>query len=100
MPAASPRGQAGVPEDAWFASEPPYLERLLALVAPGGVVTMPNWFLLEDALTPSPARDWTTFAGAGWAEATRRYARRLADDRRLHVTWCIAPPLAIVTKLA
>jgi hypothetical protein len=55
--------------------------------------------LLEDALTPSAGRDWTAFAGAGWAETPRRYARRLADDPRLHVS-CVAPPLAIVTKLA
>jgi predicted O-methyltransferase YrrM len=88
-----------VHDDAWFAHEPPYLERLLAVVAPGGVVTMPNWFLLEDALTPTPDRDWTAFAGPEWAEVTRRYARRLAGDRRLHVSWCITPPLAIVTKL-
>jgi hypothetical protein len=55
--------------------------------------------ILEDALTPAPGRDWTAFASSAWTEATLRYARRLADDRRLHVSWCITPPLAIVTKL-
>jgi caffeoyl-CoA O-methyltransferase len=86
-------------DDAWFAHEPPYLERLLAIVAPGGVVTMPNWFLREDALSPTPGRDWAALVGPDWAEATRRYARRLAGDRRLHVSWCVTPPLAIVIKL-
>jgi predicted O-methyltransferase YrrM len=87
-----------VHDDAWFASEPPYRERLLALVRPGGVVTMPNWFLLEDAITGRPRRDWSEFAGDGWQAATRAHAERLARDPRLHVTWSVSPPLAIAVR--
>jgi len=33
-------------DDAWFASGPPHLETMLGLLRPGGLLTMPNWFLL------------------------------------------------------
>jgi hypothetical protein len=34
------------------------------------------------------------------ARSSGRRDGETADDRRLHVTWCITPPLAIVTELA
>ena len=33
-------------DDAWFATPPAHLEAMLGLLRPGGLLTMPNWFLL------------------------------------------------------
>src|SRR5262245_39356926 len=85
-------------DDGWFASQPLYFERMVALLRPGGVLTMPNWFLLEDALSGAPRRDWAEFAGPTWVEETLTYANRLAKDSRLSVTWVISPPLGIAVK--
>ncbi len=85
-------------DDAWFAVEPAHLERVVALLRPGGTLTMPNWFLLEDAITGAPRRDWAEFAGPTWAADTLAYARRLARDPRLDVTWTVDPALGIAVK--
>jgi predicted O-methyltransferase YrrM len=85
-------------DDAWFAAEPPHLERMIALLRPGGVITMPNWFLLVDALRGHARRDWSEFAGPSWAELVQRYAARLAAHPLLRVTWVVSPPLAIAVK--
>lgn len=85
-------------DDAWFASEPPHFERMIELLRPGGVLTLANWFLLEDALSGEPRRDWSEFAGPDWRRSTIAYAERLARDPRLSVTWTLSPPLAIAIK--
>jgi predicted O-methyltransferase YrrM len=85
-------------DDGWFAAQPPYFERVVELLRPGGLLTMPNWFLLEDAVTGVERRPWAEFAGEGWAEATRTYAQRLADDPRFHITWTVSPPLGIAIR--
>jgi predicted O-methyltransferase YrrM len=85
-------------DDAWFAAIPPYLERVLQLLRPGGTLTMPNWFLLEDALSGKPRRDWSEFAGAQWGESTLAYARQLSSAPMLDVTWSFFPPLGIAVK--
>jgi predicted O-methyltransferase YrrM len=85
-------------DDAWFAWEPPYLERAVELLRPGGVLTMPNWFLLEDAISGEPRRDWAEFAGPNWSEGVLAYARRLGAHPYLHVTWSISPPIAVAVK--
>ncbi len=85
-------------DDAWFAFEPPYLDRLIALLRPGGALTMPNWFLLEDAITGDTRRDWSEFAGPDWSAGVVDYARRLATDPRLYVTWCASPAWAVAVK--
>lgn len=85
-------------DDAWFAWEPPYLERAVELLRPGGMLTMPNWFLLEDAITGEPRRDWAEFAGPDWSEGVLAYARRLGGHPRLYVTWSMFPPIAIAVK--
>ena len=64
----------------------------------GGTLTMPNWFLLTDAITGRPERDWSVFAGPDWARGTRAYAERLAAHPALTVTWVVSPPLAIAVK--
>jgi predicted O-methyltransferase YrrM len=84
-----------VHDDAWFAQEQSYLEAMLGALRPGGMVTMPNWFLLEDAITGRPRNDWAAFAGPDWAGATRRYADRLLADAALHVTFVVSPPLGV-----
>lgn len=85
-------------DDAWFAAKPPYLERVLQLLRPGGTLTMPNWFLLEDALRGHARRDWVEFAGPEWAESTLAYARHLSSHPMLHVSWSFFPPLGIAVK--
>jgi predicted O-methyltransferase YrrM len=87
-----------VHDDGWFAYQPTYFERVVELLKPGGLLTMPNWFLLEDALSGTPRRDWSEFAGKAWAEATLTYARHLAQDSRFYVTWSISPPLGVAVK--
>jgi predicted O-methyltransferase YrrM len=85
-------------DDAWFAVKPPYFERVIELLRRGGTLTMPNWFLLEDAITGAPRRDWSELAGPHWAESTLAYARSLASDPRLHVAWSVSPPLGVAVK--
>jgi predicted O-methyltransferase YrrM len=85
-------------DDAWFALEPPYLENMLRLLRPGGVLTMPNWFLLEDAIIELPRQDWTRHAGAKWAAETLKYAERLAHHPKIDVTWVVSPPLGVAIK--
>jgi predicted O-methyltransferase YrrM len=88
-----------VHDDAWFASAPPHLETMLGLLRPGGLLTMPNWFLLVDALTGAPRNDWERFAGPTWADDALDYAKRLAARRDLAVSWTICPPLGVAVKL-
>jgi predicted O-methyltransferase YrrM len=85
-------------DDGWFASQPPYFEQMVELLRPGGVLTMPNWFLLEDAISGTPRRDWAEFAGPTWGEETLVYANGLAKDSRFSITWIISPPLGIAVK--
>lgn len=85
-------------DDAWFGGRPPHLERMLALLRPGGVLTMPNWFLLIDALTGSPRNDWARWAGPAWAHDTRAYAEHLASRTDIDVCWIAVPPLAVAVK--
>ena len=87
-----------VHDDGWFASQPSYFERVVELLRPGGLLTMPNWFLLEDAISGTPRRAWSEFAGTAWVEETLTYARRLAMDPRFSVTWVISPPLGVAVK--
>lgn len=68
-------------DDAWFAATPSHLETMLALLRPGGLLTMPNWFLLVDALSGRPRNDWEQFAGPAWADDCRAYAEQLAARR-------------------
>ena len=85
-------------DDAWFGRQPAYFDRVVELLKPGGVLSMPSWFLLEDALTGTRYRRWAAFAGPDWPANTLAYAEQLARDPRLHVTWTQAPPLGIALK--
>lgn len=71
---------------------------MIGLLRRGGLLTMPNWFLLVDAITESPRNDWESFAGPSWAEDTQRYARKLAARNDLSVNWIIDPPLGVCVK--
>ena len=85
-------------DDAWFAAAPGHLEAMLSLLPPGGLLTMPNWFLLIDALTGQPRNDWERFAGPTWADDAVAYAELLAARRDLAVSWVIRPPLGVAVK--
>jgi predicted O-methyltransferase YrrM len=86
-------------DDAWFAATPPHYERVVALLRPGGTLSMPNWFLLEDALRGTPRRDWSEFAGPTWTTDTLAYAEKLSRDPRIEVSWSLDPPLGIAVRL-
>jgi predicted O-methyltransferase YrrM len=85
-------------DDAWFASRPAHFERVLSLLRPGDVLTMPNWFLLEDALSERPRRDWARFAGPDWREAVLDLATALAREPRLQPLWVTQPPLLVAVR--
>jgi predicted O-methyltransferase YrrM len=87
-----------VHDDAWFATAPPHLDRMLEIVRPGGLVTMPNWFLLVDAISGAPRNDWQQWAGETWAGDTVAYAEHLAARTDITITWTTTPPLAVATK--
>ena len=85
-------------DDAWFASRPPHFDTMLGLLRPGGLVTMPNWFLLVDALTGHARNDWEQFAGPTWAADVVAYAKELSARPDLTVCWTTRPPLGIAVK--
>jgi predicted O-methyltransferase YrrM len=87
-----------VHDDAWFASKPPHYERVLALLRRHGVLTQPNWFLLEDALTLQPRRDWAEFAGSGWQDSVAQFAAEVAQDSRLDPVWITRPPMLVAVR--
>jgi predicted O-methyltransferase YrrM len=85
-------------DDAWFANTPEHLESMIALLRPGGVFTMANWFLLVDAVTDEQRNDWERFAGPDWATRTVGYAQHLAARIDLDVNWVAEPPLGVAVK--
>ena len=85
-------------DDAWFAARPAYLDAMVGLIRPGGLLTMVNWFLLVDAITGAPRNDWESFAGEGWAAATTQYAHELAVRSDLDITWLQNPPIAFAIR--
>ncbi len=85
-------------DDAWFAARPEHLDAMVALLRPGGLLTMVNWFLLVDAITGEPRNDWASFAGPSWASSTEAYADELANRADLSVTWLQEPPIAFAVK--
>lgn len=50
-----------VHEDAWFAAQPAYFERIVELLKPCGLLTMPNWFLMTDAIAGVRHRRWADY---------------------------------------
>ncbi|MBI1885382.1 MAG: class I SAM-dependent methyltransferase [Chloroflexi bacterium] len=78
-------------DDGWFGREPPYFERVVALLRPGGLLVMSNWFLLEQAITGEPSMDWSQFAGRDWAKAVTSYAQKLVARPDLHVSFMLSP---------
>jgi predicted O-methyltransferase YrrM len=89
-----------VHDDGWFAQEPPYLERMIDLLRSRGLLTLSNWFLLEEALSGKPQTDWTSSAGPDWADHVQAYARKLAFHPRLSVAFALRPWLALAVKTA
>lgn len=87
-----------VHDDGWFGEEPPYFERVVDLLRPGGLLVMSNWFLLAESLADEPAMDWSTFSGPTWASDIQAYARRLASHPRLTVSFVPDPGLALAVR--
>ena len=89
-----------VHDDAWFGAAPPHVDAMVGLLRPGGLLTMPNWFLLVDALSGVPRNNWERFAGPTWAADAIEYAEQLAARPDLAVSWTIRPPLGVAVKHA
>ena len=85
-------------DDGWFATQPPYYDRLASLLRPGGLLVMSNWFLLEHAVTGESPLDWSQFAGESWAADVTNYASILAADSRYDVSFVQRPAFALATR--
>jgi predicted O-methyltransferase YrrM len=88
-------------DDGWFAREPPYLERAVDLLRPGGLLVMSNWFLLQHAVAGGGTVDWSQFAGPGWADDVKAYAERITHHPRLHLSFVMQPAyLGLAVRVA
>jgi len=86
-------------DDGWFGRRPPYFERVVDLLRPGGLWVLSNWFLLDQAITGKTTMDWAQFAGPQWADDVKAYARTLTSDPRLYVSFIMQPAwLALAYK--
>jgi predicted O-methyltransferase YrrM len=85
-------------DDGWFATQPAYYDRLAALLRPGGLLVMSNWFLLEHAVSGGSPVDWSQFAGKSWADDVRSYASILARDPRYDVSFVRQPAFALAYR--
>ena len=84
-------------DDGWFVQEPAYLETMLDLIRPGGLLVMSNWFPLQDAVLGHSEIDWSGFSGPDWADRIQAYARKLATHPRLHLAFAL-PRLGLAVK--
>jgi predicted O-methyltransferase YrrM len=78
-------------DDGWFGRQPPYYERVVELLRPGGLWMLSNWFLLDQAITEKTTMDWEEFEGANWADNVKAYAQVLTSDPRLYVSYIMQP---------
>jgi len=78
-----------VHDEGWFGAEPPYFERMLELLRPGGLLVASSWFLLEAAVTGVSDKDWSQFAGTDWKANVMAYARKLAAHPALHTSFVL-----------
>ncbi|MCH7611643.1 MAG: class I SAM-dependent methyltransferase [Chloroflexi bacterium] len=86
-------------DDAWFMAEPKYLERVVDLLHPGGLLVMANWFPLADAIEGGGDTHWAQSFGADWAELIQAYASNLATHRRLRMAFSLDPWLGLAVKI-
>jgi predicted O-methyltransferase YrrM len=87
-----------VHDDGWFAEKPRHFQVMLDVVRPGGVIAMSNWFLLVQSMADKPNMDWSQFAGPDWRDKIQAFARELAAQRGLEVSWIIDPGVALAFK--
>ncbi len=86
-------------DDGWFVQEPAYLETMLDMIRPGGLLVMSNWFPLQDAVLGHSDIAWSGFSGPDWADRIQAYARKLATHPRLHLAFAL-PRLGLAVKIA
>ena len=89
-----------VHDDGWFVQEPVYLETMLDLIRPGGLLVMSNWFPLQDAVLGHSDVDWSGFSGPDWADHVQAYARKLAAHPQLSLSFVLRPWLGLAVKTA
>lgn len=76
-------------DEGWFGGEPPYFDKMLEVLRPGGLLVASSWFLLEAAVTGISDKDWSQFAGPAWKENVQAYARKLASHPKLHTSFVL-----------
>jgi hypothetical protein len=84
-------------DDAWFAKTPEHFDAMIALLRPGGLLTMANWFRLVDAISGEPRNEWASFAGPSWRDDVLEYALLMANRSDLSVVWVTRPPIGFAT---
>jgi predicted O-methyltransferase YrrM len=88
-------------DDAWFIHRPPWLDSVVARLAPGGILVQTNWFALDVAVRGGDApTDWPALYGAGWPRAIMDYARELSARRDISATWIASPALMLIRRLS
>lgn len=87
-----------VHDDGWFAQRPPYVDRMVSLVRPGGVLVLSNWFLLVESLVAEPSLDWAQFGGPRWTADVQAYAREIAARGDLDVSFVPDPGMVLAVK--
>ncbi|MCH7998313.1 MAG: class I SAM-dependent methyltransferase [Chloroflexi bacterium] len=87
-------------DDGWFVQEPAYLETMLDLIRPGGLLVMSNWFPLQDAVLGHSDVDWSGFSDPDWADRIQAYARKLAAHPQISISFVLRPWLGLAVKTA
>ena len=93
-------------DDAWFAKTPDHLDAMLALLRPGGLLTMANWFLLVDAILRRAPQRLGDVGRTELGEGHRRVRPAVGDPARSprdvgdHATDCVRhhPAIAGTTQ--
>ena len=86
-------------DDAWFLQRPPWLDPVLGLLRPGGVLLQTNWFALDLALANNEQvrPDWTERYGPNWPLELQSYAGELASRQDVDAT-LLAGPVAMLLR--
>ena len=72
---------------------------MLGLLRPGGLLTMPNWFLLIGAADRTAAQRLGAVRRADLGQRRSQLRRTLAARTDLAMSWVIRPPLGVAVKV-
>ena len=85
-------------EDVSFVEQPPYIERMLSLIRPGGLLVMANWYPLEDAILGVSRDNLTRSYGTEWADRIQSFAHNMASNQHLEWAFSMQPLLGLAVK--